>query len=175
MGHSLEPCLALLALLLAVACAPSAAPRPATGPDVLVAPGSPEPEPTAQGADEHAAPVARDQSVVAHLTGGVGNKVVGSFDQLRAAVRPLQRTIDDCYQSTAPEGGWRENLMWDLDISAEGTVTRATPHDAEYWRGGKVVPATPSIALAACMDRALRRLVIAPPVQAGWVRLRFEL
>ena len=174
MAHSLVLCRALLPLVLAVGCAPSGA-RPPAAPPVVVQPGSPEPEPTAQDPVEPAPVGASDEPAVARLTGGVGNKVVGSFDQLRAAVRPLQRAIDDCYQSTAPEGGWRENLMWDLDISAQGAVTRVTLHEAEYWRGGKVVPAKPSTVLAACMDRALRRLVIAPPVQPGWIRLRFEL
>jgi hypothetical protein len=175
MGHSLELCLALLPLALGVACTPVGTRPPAEAPPVVVPPGSPEPEPMAEGDDQPATPAARDEPTVAHLTGGVGNKVVGSFDQLRAAVRPLQRTIDDCYESTGPEGGWRENLMWDLDISAEGKVTRVTLHEAEYWRGGNVVPAKPASGLAACMDRALRRLVIPPPVQPGWVRLRFEL
>jgi hypothetical protein len=111
---------------------------------------------------------------VARLTGGIGNKVVDSFDQIRAAVQPAQRAIDDCYVSTASEGGWRENLLWNLDIAGDGRVTGVTPHYAEYHRGGEIVPGTASHGLAACMDRALRGIVIPRPVRAGWIRVRFE-
>jgi hypothetical protein len=111
---------------------------------------------------------------IAHLTGGVGNQVVDSFDQIRAAVARIQGPIDDCYASTAAEGGWRENLMWNLDIAGSGQVVGVRPHYAEYWRGGRIVPGTPSPRLAACMDGALRQLVLPPPVRAGWIRVRFE-
>ena len=78
------------------------------------------------------------------------------------------------YASTAAEGGWRENLMWNLDIADSGRVIGVHPQYAEYWRGRRVVPGTPSPGLAGCMDRALRQLVLPPPVRAGWIRVRFE-
>jgi hypothetical protein len=131
-----------------------------------------EPLPAAGSASDSGAAAAGP--AVAQLTGGVGNHVVDSFDQLRAAVRPLGPAIDECYRSTAGEGGWRENLMWDLEVSERGRVTRVTLHAAEYWRGERVVPGTPGAGLAACMERTLRALVVPPPVRAGWIRLRFE-
>lgn len=126
-----------------------------------------------------AAPVAPsapvdDSAAVAHLTGGVGNKVVTSFDQIRAAVRPAQSAIDRCYVTTADEGGWRENLLWDLDVAANGTVTRVTLRPAEYWRGNVIVPGVASPRLEACMERALGTIVLPPPVRSGWIRVRFE-
>jgi len=120
-------------------------------------------------------PDAPTEPTLVRLTGGVGNHVVDSFDQLRAAVRPLGSAIDGCYRSTANDGGWRENLMWDLDVSDHGRVTHVALHDAEYWRGDHVVAATPAPALAQCMDHVLRRLVVPAPVRAGSIRLRFEL
>lgn len=89
-------------------------------------------------------------------------------------MRPLAPEIDACWQSTASEGGFRESLMWNLDVSERGTVTRVTPHYAEYRRGDRIVPGVPSPGLAACMERTLKRMVIGAPVRAGWVRLRFE-
>lgn len=140
---------------------------------------SQSPEPAAPAGQPHhpaapAAPSVGQAPRIAHLTGGVGNKVVDSFDQIRAGVAPIQHLIDDCYESTVAEGGWRENLMWNLDIAYSGEVTSVRPHYAEYWRGGKVVPAAPSPGLAACMDRVLRQLVLPPPVRPGWIRVRFE-
>ena len=77
---------------------------------------------------------------MAQLTGGVGNKVVASFDQIRAGVRGVQAEIDRCYVSTSDEGGWRENLMWDLEVSDRGTVVGVAPYVAEYHRGDRIVP-----------------------------------
>lgn len=159
-------------VLLCAGCARSEARAP--GRPVIAEPDAPEqaaPEPPPQPV---AAGPSTSEPSVARLTGGVGNKVVGDFDQLRAAVSRIGPAIDDCYRSTAGEGGWRENLMWNLDVSSQGTVTRVSPHYAEYWRGQAIVPGTPAPALDACMRRALGQLVIAPPVRAGWVRLRFE-
>ena len=56
----------------------------------------------------------------------------------------------------------------------DGRVVGVRPHYAEYWRGGRIVPGTPSPRLSACMDGALRGLVLPPPVRAGWIRVRFE-
>jgi hypothetical protein len=163
--------LAGIALVVVVtSCA--RAPEPARAP--LVAAAEPDDPAAGQPVPAPAEPVASGGAHAAELTGGVGNHVVGSFDQLRAAVARVQRQIDDCYTSTAAEGGWRENLMWDLDISDRGTVLRVTPHAAEYWRGNQIVQGVPEAGLGACMQRALGQLVIAPPVRAGWVRLRFE-
>jgi hypothetical protein len=111
---------------------------------------------------------------VARLTGGVGNRVVDSFDQIRAGVRGVQRPIDDCYAASEPEGGWRENLLWDLEVASDGSVTRVTPRRAEYWRGNRIVEALPSPMLGTCMESVLRRLVLPAPIRAGWIRLRFE-
>ena len=174
MGAHLGVAILPFALVLAAACAQQAPPPAVATPAVLVGQGSPEQRPEPEGPAEPTRRAARDDTGGVRLTGGVGNKVVGSFDQLRDAVRAVQPQVDECYRSTASEGGWRENLMWDLDVSAEGAVTRVTLHDAEYWRGGRVVPATPSPGLARCMERTLLRLVVPPPVRAGWVRLRFE-
>lgn len=162
MGFRSGPGGALVLAILALGCAKSEPRLPERSGSAELAPIGPT-EPAGPG------------PTLARLTGGVGNKVVDSFDQLRAAVVPLGSAIDECYRSTASEGGWRENLMWDLDVSERGTVTRLGPHYAEYWRGDKIVPGTPGPGLAACMGATLQRLVIAPPVRAGWVRLRFEM
>ena len=163
------------ALLLGAACARQALEPAVAAPTVLVGQGLPDQPPETGGPTEPTRRATTDDTGGARLTGGVGNKVVASFDQLREAVRSVQPEVDQCYQSTVSEGGWRENLMWDLDVTAQGRVTRVALHDAEYWRGGHVVPATPSVGLARCMERTLRGLLVPPPVQAGWVRLRFEL
>lgn len=149
----------------------------ATGPVVAVAPElGPVAEPPGLPPEQAPAPSSGSGDAgLAQLTGGAGNKVVASFDQLREAVRRGQRSIDDCYRSTASASGWRENLQWNLDVAADGRVTAVRLVEAEYWRAGRVVPAAPSVDLAACMRRALGQLVIAQPVQAGSVRLRFEL
>ena len=167
----------LFLFFVVIGCARSEPRSPAHA--VIAEPASPDESPgpaaPAQPAPDVAGEPTGTEPSIARLTGGVGNKVVRDFDQLRAAVRRLGPAIDDCYRSTSSEGGWRENLMWNLDVSARGTVTRVTPHYAEYWRGDKIVPATPAPGLAACMQRTLGQLVIAQPVSPGWVRLRFEL
>lgn len=119
-------------------------------------------------------PVEVPSTGVARLTGGVGNEVVASFDQIRDGVRPLQTAIDRCYVTTADEGGWRENLQWDLDVAANGTVTRVTLHPAEYWRGNVIVPGVAAPRLEVCMERILGAMVLPPPVRPGWIRVRFE-
>jgi hypothetical protein len=40
--------------------------------------------------------------------------------------------------------------MWDLGVDDGGHVTGVRLHDVEHWRGGVVVPATPSAGLTAC-------------------------
>jgi hypothetical protein len=111
---------------------------------------------------------------VAQLTGGVGNKVVASFDQIRAGVRGVQAEIDRCYVSTSDEGGWRENLMWDLEVSDRGTVVAVAPYVAEYHRGDRIVPGVAGARLEGCMERALGEMVLPGPVTAGSIRVRFE-
>ena len=111
---------------------------------------------------------------VAQLTGGVGNRVVATFDQIRAGVRGIQTEIDRCYVSTADEGGWRENLMWDLEVSARGDIVGVAPYVAEYHRGGRIVPGVAGSRLEACMERALGAMILPSPVTAGSIRVRFE-
>ena len=120
-------------------------------------------------------PVEEPSTGLYRLTGGVGNKVVTSLDQIRAGVRPLQSAIDRCYVTTNDEGGWRENLLWDLDVASNGTVTRVTLHPAEYWRGNVIVPGVAAPRLEACMERVLGAMVLPPPVRPGWIRVRFEI
>lgn len=129
---------------------------------------------TATPAPATVTPDAPAGPVVARLTGGVGNRVVTSFDEIRLAVRGVQGAIDRCYVDTANDGGWRENLTWDLDVAANGSVTRVALHPAEYWRGDVVVAATPTPKLAECMERALGAIVFRTPVHAGSIRVRFE-
>jgi len=152
----------LLPLALVAVVFTACAPRPARV--------APEPHPYSGPTG----PAPTEAPRIAHLTGGIGNKVVESFDQIRVGVARAQGPIDNCYASTAAEGGWRNNLMWNLDIAGDGRVTGVHSQYAEYWRGGVVVPAAPSPRLAACMDRALRQLLLPPPVRAGWIRVRFE-
>jgi len=111
---------------------------------------------------------------VAQLTGGVGNHVVATFDQIRAGVRGIQAEIDRCYVSTADEGGWRENLMWDLEVSARGDILGVAPYVAEYRRGDRIVPGVAGSRLEACMEHALGTMVLPSPVTAGSIRVRFE-
>lgn len=143
-----------LALVLGVAglsaCASTAEPRaPSTG--------APTPPP----------------ATAAALTGGVGNHVVDSFDELRAAVGESQRAIDACWIATRDEPGWRETVVWEVTVDRSGHASDVHVVEAEFWREGRIVSGKPGPRLLGCMERVLGQLVVRAR-EPGKVRLRFE-